>query len=76
MSCENHKWGNGEWQRLDKGDRYFTRIDICDLCGCERRSIKFTRRGITRQMVVTYERSKQIFGHENMPECWGAKNPV
>ncbi len=69
-----HKWEKGEWFKL-RQDFYFTRNDKCKLCWCERTMIKF-KRGISWMICVsTYNRSKQIFGHEHMPECWGEKNP-
>lgn len=69
-----HKWEKGEWFR-DGADRYFTRNDKCKLCGCGRTMIKFKRGIQWMTCVSTYERSKQIFGHEHMPSCWGAMSP-
>ncbi len=71
-----HKWVIGEWEKRS-GDSYLSRTDVCSLCGCEREMVKSFRRGQPKptSFVATYCRSKQIFGHEHMPECWGEKNP-
>lgn len=71
-----HKWELGQWERADKYDRYLTRKDVCVLCGCTRTSISFRRNGKTAFAVVGYNRSKIIFGSDDIPQCWGAKNPV
>lgn len=68
-----HTWEKGEWS---KEARYYLRIDTCLSCGCQRRVIQFWARGDMQKMVSTYSRSGQIFNPDNMPQCWGAKQPI
>jgi hypothetical protein len=70
-----HKWKTGEFKR-ELGDRYLTRSDECELCGCKRTSVKSFRKGGKAVVFVSsYERSKIVFSDDNPPQCWGAKNP-
>jgi hypothetical protein len=70
-----HKWKLGQFKR-EVGDRYLTRNDECELCGCIRTLVKsFRKGGKIVQFVSSYERSKIIFSDDNPPQCWGDKNP-
>ncbi len=70
-----HQWRKGEFVRK-LGDRYLSRDDECELCGCIRHYIKVFRKGKKpRIILVGYTRSKGFFSEDNMPQCWGAKNP-
>lgn len=71
-----HKWIIGEWHR-ELGDRYLSRSDKCELCDCERNYIKvFKKKPLAPEIIlVGYDRSGILFSHDNMPQCWGAKNP-
>jgi hypothetical protein len=73
-----HQWTEGEWHRFEKGDHHLTRIDVCELCGCERIMLKVKQSRYSQKKIVLlshYYRSKIFFGENEMPDCWGAKNP-
>lgn len=70
-----HQWKNGEWFRREKDDRYMSREDLCEVCGCERSMVKYKQHGSVYERVVLYVRSKQFFNFMSPPDCWGAKNP-
>jgi DnaJ-class molecular chaperone len=69
-----HKWKNGEFKR-ELGNRYLTKNDECELCGCIRQSIQTWRNKKQIEFVVTYSRGMAIYPSDHIPECWGAKNP-
>lgn len=71
-----HKWIIGQWGKRSSYDRYYTREDECEHCSCKRGVVKTNKFGpLSSELIVYYNRSKQIFGHDHMPDCWGAKNP-
>lgn len=69
-----HKWIKGDWIKSERHS-FFSRDDECALCSCLRCWIKFNREGKQVEEVTYYMRSGQIFGNDQMPGCWGAKNP-
>lgn len=69
----HHKWSMGVWGRKDAGDKHITREDSCNLCGCKRTLVK--HRVSDTGIIACYSRSHQIFGANNMPSCWGDKQP-
>ena len=68
-----HRWVLGIWQK-EIGKRYWVRDDHCSLCDCGRGMVRSSKNS-DDQFIAHYYRSGQIFGNQNMPECWGAKNP-
>jgi DnaJ-class molecular chaperone len=68
-----HKWVIGEWVKED-GHRYYVRDDKCSLCGCGRGLVKSSKNA-NDAFVAHYDRSKQIFAPDNVPLCWGGKEP-
>jgi len=72
--AQEHEWKEGDKWTKEVGG-YSTREDICTKCGCERLMSKFYLKGKEVISVGAYSRSKQVYGSEHMPECWGSKNP-
>lgn len=69
-----HDWIEGTWKK--EGRRGYSRDDKCSLCDCERTVSMYWLNDDMEVSVVGYSRSKQIFGWEHMPLCWGAKQPI
>lgn len=55
----------------------YCREDVCKLCGLLRSVVYWKDRETGEEMedVAHFVRSTQIFGSNEMPPCWGAKNP-
>lgn len=70
-----HRWATIQPFRKDEAiPGAITRVDKCELCLCERETIKYKSRGHIR-WYTQYYRSGIIF-NEECPECWGGKNPL